>query len=298
MPAKKNQKKIQKPSINSKVWLVAGILCGLSVLFLLPNIFKGSKIIAPSIQKETITNTVPDNFPEFFKNIVTKVEAEQSNFTQALSFENKDVWWISSDNWNLLVPSKYLLEAHVRPIKNAQNQKVMARLQKIVDDEMTSDGWKINTINSSTSPSDTRFYDYVQAYEKGDLKCVATSSPDVGSSGEKEFYSTFNLGCFDNSALQQAYDVQVPFLKGLNEKDAVVSDIKTKGPRASMNVHWRRTGARGWMYNENGMWKKIIVTQAVPGCDQLEQNGVPQEYWITCYPNNSGSEMRQGSFDF
>ncbi len=285
--------------ISYKIWLTAAILCGILGIFLLQSTHQGNKATTPLPQeRKSIINTLPDSYPEFFRNIYTQLQSEQSNFTKTPSIKNDDIWWISTDRWNLLVPSKYLVTVNVRPVKNSPNQEVMTKLQKIVNDEMVKNGWKSNTINSSTSQSDTRFYDYVQAYEKDELKCVATTSPDVGSSGDEEFYSTFKFGCFDNTDLQKAYDAQTPFLKGLNEKDSVVRDIKIKGPRASLTVHWRRTGAVGWMYNENGVWKKVIVTQAVPECTDLEKNGVPQEFWIDCYNSLSTGEIRKGSFDF
>ena len=128
MPAKKKKKKIQKKSISYKKWLIAGVLCGLLILLFLPSVFKSSKLIAPSSQQETeINNAMPDSYPQFFKNIFTQVHGEKSNFTQALSFENNDVWWMSNEHWNLLVRRRYSLKAHVRTITNAPNQEVMAR---------------------------------------------------------------------------------------------------------------------------------------------------------------------------
>lgn len=181
--------------------------------------------------------------------------------------------------------------------ESVRNDEEFTKLNEMVEEVMTSNGFLLNEKNSSDNETDDQFYDYVQAYEKDEVMCVATSDPDLGaSSPEAPFSSLFNFSCFDNIALDEAYAEQIPFLKVLDAKNIVVSNIKINGDKATMGVAGRRTGAMMFMYKSGENWVPIIKggLQAVPECGALEENNIPEEYWIDCYDKDG--TIRKGAF--
>lgn len=262
------------------------------------------KLLSTSSQQNANTNLsnkqvmVTPNVVAFvstdvFAQAYNAMASENNHFVAAPIISQTDTWWITPDNWSILVPTKESFVAKVLPTASTNpNKSEVTKLNSVVRKIMLTNGFNLNTLNSSLNESDNKFYDYVQAYEKGDTKCIVTSSPDVGyGSGETKSYSRFTVSCFNDSELQIAYDKQVPFLKGLNKRDAVVSNIKVNGDKASMSINWRRTGATAFMYKLGDEWKEIITGQAVPNCSELVKNNVPEKYWITCY-NSDGTERK------
>lgn len=247
----------------------------------------------PSPQLVIFPSGTPNELVQLYKNTSNEIKA----YVSGPQIVKRDTWWVTPDGWSILVPTDKSMVIKVLPSGSAEpNKEEFGRLNTIARDIMLSSKFTLNTLNSSESESDKKYYDYVQAYEKGNEKCVATSSPDVGAgANEDRFYSKFTFSCFTNEELQAAYDLQIPFLKGLNRKNSVVSLIEVKGDRATMGIHGRRTGAVAFMYKSGSEWKTVIIAQAVPGCDELIANGVPQEFWVDCYDSNN--KIRKGGFN-
>lgn len=240
---------------------------------------------------------LPISASEEFIEIYNKVSQNSKYFIRQPQILEDDVWWITPDGWSILVTTNESFVAKVLPTGSSPNKIEFTKLNSIVKQAMQTNGFSFNSLNSSSSESDGKYYDYVQAYEKGEIKCLATSSPDVGhGSDETKFYSSFTFSCFKDADLQSAYAKQSPFLKGLNAKEAVVSNIRINGNRATMSINWRRTGASVWMYRVGNEWKKVIIAQAIPMCAELEKNNVPKEFWITCFDSNN--KEVPGSFNF
>ncbi len=237
---------------------------------------------------------IPSDAPDFFGEIYTSINSKRQDLVASVVLEESQSWWISDDGWSILVPTKFTFVAKVTPIDSNPNKDVMLDISSKVGEIMKEKGFVLNEMNSSENIQDTKFYDYVRAYQRDDEKCLITASPDVGTSVEgTPFHSTFTLGCFDGAVFQTSYEEQIPFLKGLNDKNAVIRNIQVKGNMASMAINWRRTGAVAFMYRLGNEWKKIIIAQGVPSCSELEENKVPKEYWIDCF--GAGGEIIKGN---
>ncbi len=262
-----------------------------------PESLKHSEPVHKEVDKSVKEPVFPANADDLFREMYYRIASERDYFIREPEIKQKNTWWISEDGWSILVPTDLSIIAKVSPEQYYPNKNEFTILNSIVKDEMIKNGFTLNNLNSSGNEEDTKFYDYVLAYEKDDVKCVVTSSPDVGhGADDTKDYSEFSFSCFSNDLLNNAYEKQTPFLKGLQEKDAVVSHIKIQGNRAQMALNWRRTGAVAFMYKDGEDWRKVIVAQGIPSCSELEQNSVPQEYWVDCFQVDN--QIRKGSFNF
>jgi hypothetical protein len=214
-----------------------------------------------------------------------------------------NVWWISEDNYNILVPTSSFLRLQSKAInedygdntyKSVLSKPGMQSFFDLAVTEMTSQGFQKNTKNSSFSLTDTKYVDYVQAYEKSKTKCTVSVDPGtsgLGGSTDSALYFSISVGCTDD--FDTSYAEQVPFLKALNERESVLSRIMVKDNFATMALNFRRTGAAVFMYKSGGEWRKAAIGQSVPLCDELTKANVPQEFWVDCY--EAGGNLRKGN---
>lgn len=215
--------------------------------------------------------------------------------------KGRSVWWISDDERNILVPTSQAVLLKIRPIKiksddfESQNKVESKKINDRVSSIMKNIGFKINVKNSSKSIEDEEFYDYVQAFELNDIKCVATSSPDVSKGmNEPQFYSIFEFSCFDNAQLQKEYLFQSPFLKTLGYKESVIYDVQINGDKASMGVRGRRSGGRAFMYKDSEGWELITAGNGYPTCEEQEKKSIPEEFSFDCVDSNG--KLKKGNF--
>lgn len=205
-----------------------------------------------------------------------------------------NVWWISDDGWNILVENTHHVTIRI-PASSIPNNiepvqtNLSIKFQEIIASIMKKHGLLINDKNSSTSTADKRYYDYVLAYEGAGLLCTALTNADRFSdiSTDDKMVIEMKLTCADSDRFKDVYEQQLPFLKGLNEKNSVISRLEVKNNVARMQIRGRRTGANAFMYKSGPEWKKIIVSQQAPQCSEFVKNNVPTEFWPGCYDKNN-----------
>ena len=251
---------------------------------------------ANSSSPEVIINQISDSI---------KKDPELAPFLILPSNEPKDsyrnsLWWVSRDGWNILVEGvttvilripESTVPTTVEPVKTSLSKK----FQKLSAGVMKKNNLSLNALNSSSSETDKKYYDYIQAYDGPNIYCTILTNPDRfgdDSTGGKMVIE-MRVNCVNEKKYQAAYDQQVPFLKGLNDKTGVLSNIKIKNDKvASMSLNWRRTGATAFMYKSGSDWKKIIIAQAVPECIELVKNNVPKEFWVECYDKDNNIQPK------
>ena len=295
------------PQTSSKkpVALVAGIVLIsliITVIFLLNK--KPVKNISSIPTQIVQTNPAA---PEVIINQISdsiKNDPELSPFLILLSNEPKDsyrnsLWWVSRNGWNILVEGatttilripESTVPTTIEPAKTSLSKKFQ-ELSAVI---MKKNNLSLNALNSSSSETDRKYYDYIQAYDGSNIYCTILTNPDRfgdDSTGGKMVIE-MRVNCVDDKKYQAAYDQQVPFLKGLNDKNAIVSHIEVKNNVASLALNNRRTGATAFMYKSGNDWKKIIVAQAVPECTELVKNNIPKEFWVECYDKDNNIQSK------
>ncbi|HVZ59040.1 MAG TPA: hypothetical protein VG935_04795 [Patescibacteria group bacterium] len=216
-------------------------------------------------------------------------------------YETDGMIWVSSDNWTISVASPEAVILHLpttekdlynSTVNTTQSQK----FQALVASVMQQAGYHLNTLNSSTSTKDDKYYDYIQAYENNAFDCVAITNPDAESYGRSTaMLRSLSVLCAPKTAFEQAYTQQLPFLRAINDHTAILRNIRIKdGNKMQADINWRRTGAELFMYNDGTSWKKISIAQAAGPCSDLEKANIPRQFWIDCY--DSANNLVKGSF--
>jgi hypothetical protein len=143
-----------------------------------------------------------------------------------------------------------------------------------------------STRNSSKSVTDDSFYDYILGYQKNDERCLLTVNPDesyyYGENGEKVAIPNIVISC-SKGEFQRSYDEQIPFLKAMNDRTAVIGIKKMNDVAAKVQVHWRRTGSYALFSKKNGSWEMIYRGQDQPSCLTLQKYSFPSEIHSDCY---------------
>ncbi len=232
--------------------------------------------------------TVFTNKYEFGKNIEAEFNKTASEYEGKIITDSKsDVWWISNDNLNIINNDETSLSYQNYNCESDLTNKKMfnsvsGKLSENIKLIMTSSGFSLNQKNSSKSITDDQFYDYVQAYEKGDTKCTFTANPDCGgSSNEVSMHYNFTFTC--TNSFDKNYQEQAPYLKGLKITNAVIHVEKKVGDYAFINVNNRRSGHYVIAQLINGAWTEISSGQDVPNCETMQEHQVPKEIYGDCY---------------
>lgn len=244
-----------------------------------------------TIQTTTLTDASLATFTNQYE-FGPKVAEEFNKIVQ--EFDGKtvadaqsSVWWISNDNFNIINRNEiglnyqnYMCESDYRNEELVPT--ISRRLSEKLKPLMVSFGFSFNQKNSSKSLVDTQFYDYVQAYEKGAIKCTFTVDPDCGSySPNDRMHNEFRFTCTDS--FNQNYLDQVPYLKGLNLTQSVISVERKVGDFAFVNVNYRRTGHYVIAKLVDGKWTQVFAGQGTPDCKTMQTHQVPQEIYENCY---------------
>lgn len=204
-----------------------------------------------------------------------------------------NLWWISDDNFSILTPASsvaYSVKFDVNDvplgntIEHILTRPGMRAFYDLSTRVLKDSGFKKNQLNSSTSLSDTKYYDYVEAYENGDTKCAIIINPDpanTGTDSNTQYYTT-TTSCTDTFAV--AYADQSPILRDLNIQDAVISR-KTEPVKDYfvLNINFRRTGHYTVAKKEKDKYIELYSGQDNPPCSLVDLKKVPKEVYGKCY---------------
>lgn len=230
------------------------------------------------------------NINQIFDQIYQQIKKADGVKTIELQ-DNSLTWWITQDNRSIFVPSELTFTAK---IQGKEISNIKKELNKIVANILLQK-FTLDKNNSSLSETDNSFYDYIQAYNFDNLKCIATSSGDESIVGENN-ESNFDFSCITDEQINIAYSEQLPFLKVLNYGiDMAIANITIKNNMAEMSVRGRRTGGLAFMYKNNNQWILIAEGNGFPSCNELEEKKIPIKYWVSC--TDSSNNIIKGNFN-
>jgi hypothetical protein len=251
-------------------------------------------LIVDSVKPEDELNLIVDSIKLEIENKKPK------NLKNIEKDEEGNVWWITEDGYSIIVksnPTTYVeLDTKINrtPVANDFRE-----LTEIVKDKMQNKGFKLSELNSNSeietdmNSKDYTFYDYIQAYEKAGIKCVATASGDINySDKDGKDYLSYEFSCTTDEKIKQSYSIQAPFIdliisdesypkKGnmdFKRKNIAIQDLTITEDKAIASLGNKRTGWGAHFYKDNNKWKLITQGQSAPPCSDLEKRGVPKKY--------------------
>lgn len=196
------------------------------------------------------------------------------------------IWWITPDGYNIIirnVPSIQLYTYNCQTDIETQSAftGIAQTLSSSINAIMGVYGFTKNELNSSSSLQDKRLYDYVQAYEKGETKCVFVANPDCATYSADPMHYTYSFSCTDT--LDQQYREQQPILQDLSISDAVIFKQHSDENFTVFGVNDRRSGYSLIATYQDGKWVEIFAGQDLPPCTLMEQYHVPKTIVPDCY---------------
>jgi hypothetical protein len=212
----------------------------------------------------------------------------------ALGFEVEStevsVWWISPDGYSIIndvspgVEAKFFnCEADNLAERKIWEDHALA-LSSLVDELLRKEGFALNPINSSTSTTDDRYWDYVRAYERGSTKATLSVNADCWSDGvesDAPLYYSAQFGITDE--YETNYSEQSPFLIDLGLRDYIIHVEKIVDDFAWINVNARRSGHYVIAKKIDGHWVEVFAGQDVIHCELRDQIGIPVDIAPYCY---------------
>lgn len=226
---------------------------------------------------------------DFYSDVKLVFENFKETYKGELVEDKSSVWWISEDDLNIINDNSTGIKLYTFNCELGSNlnsdlifKEIAQSIGAEIDKVMTQNGFRINEKNSSKSVDDDQFYDYAQAYENGSTKVVFTANPDCeANSNETPMHYTFSFGFtedFDNN-----YQLQSPYLKDLNIKEAIIHVQKKVGDFSYLSVHLRRTGYYTIAKLINGRWTELFSGQDIPSCEIVEKYYIPKDIISDCY---------------
>ncbi|MCX6733288.1 MAG: hypothetical protein NTX63_00575 [Candidatus Peregrinibacteria bacterium] len=215
------------------------------------------------------------------------------------------IWWISNDDKNIAISNVFVAKAEMAipalemtPDQEAVFEKSMSPVLGLMDSELLKNGFTKNLKNSSKSLSNTSFYDYIVAYEKGSTICTFTQNRDYYNpkDDESKWLTSLTFACSDD--LKASYDAQLPYLqvfeKVLREPftgEYAVTDIgKPYGDFTIVNFGGRRGGFYSIFKKSGATYKILYSGQEDPSCKIVDLNKIPKQIAPRCWLNNGLEE--------
>lgn len=258
------------------------------VLFLILGVVVFAKsnfdIKTPTLQKDSTTLTPGNPVIKELSVFLNENSGVQFNIGK------ESLWWVSDDDWNILDKSGDSVFTFVTIDEkdfgdNADNSNhpLVKKVNELALQFFKDKGFEIDKRNSSDSESDKKFYDYIIAFKKGEMRCTSVTNADITRDNlSKKFGFDIQIICADQ--FKKSYEEQTPYLKAIKGgKDIVITDIRRQGDYAYLNVHYRRTGHVVIGKFEGGKFKEIISGQDSPTCILMEKERVPKEIYGSCY---------------
>lgn len=203
--------------------------------------------------------------------------------------DHQTMWWVSNDNWSILVNnSEGLGLVSAKAYSELHDPtSVNSEIIENITSYLITQGYKQSQRNSSQSVSDDTFYDYIKGFENNHEKCLLSVNPDESyyQDDNKQMVASPNIiiSCSTTNSFDASYKKQIPYLKAMNDRKAVISiQIETE-TAAKARIHWRRTGAFALFSKNNKFWEMIYLGQDQPSCKVLEIHNFPKEIHDSCH---------------
>jgi hypothetical protein len=203
--------------------------------------------------------------------------------------DRQTMWWVSDDNWSILVDNSESVGL-VRAIAYFELQNPTSETSKIVEtlsSYFAKQGYNQNRNNSSENVADDTYYDFIRGYENNNEKCLLSVNPDESyfqdENKQMVAYPNIVISCSDLASFDASYNKQIPYLKAMNDRKAVIYIQDQTDSAVKANVNWRRTGSFALFLKMNGFWEMIYRGQDQPSCQTLEKYNFPKEIHDSCF---------------
>ncbi len=237
---------------------------------------------------ESAPAVVPKSDRAFFAAVGSAFTAQLDTATATIEHAtDSSVWWIDRAQHSIINDAAPSVEYRATICEGDDLQQtgyrtLVRRLRLAVAEVMQAQGFTKNLRNSSRNLADDSLYDYVQAYERGELKAVFSASPDCWSStGDGAMYYSITFAYTENFASNAKR--QLPFLQDLKlGSDVIIHIGKRVGAWAVVNVNYRRTGHYIIAKRINNVWTEVFAGQDMPPCSIVRKWKIPASIG-TCY---------------
>lgn len=268
----------------TKNFIILGAIIGVSILV--------SALILANFQATAENKKSNDrklSAQEVIHNIATDIN---QNLTASEKGKESDgyLWWVTDDGYNIAVTKSpsvmFKVKASSDFVTSSMNYIVNQPYNKTLTNSVLKSlkdyGFEKNGDNSSKDEYDDTFFDYILAYQKDDIVCTWSLSPDVYvEDGANVLWS--ELICSDQ--LKKNYKEQKPLHDDLGLKDAnvTISIDKELDDFFYFNVHPRRTGYYIIARKINGKFIKIHEGQDNMQCSKVREFNIPPYIYGECY---------------
>lgn len=225
----------------------------------------------------TRTRVVIDDFQSVLMPVYDLwVNYAQSELQSSVQTSGRmSVWWVSNDDLNIINDDATGVSWHHTCDAPGFTQEFKESLSQQVESIMQDNGYVKNAINSSTSIADETFYDYIQGYEKKDVKCVLEINPDCTGTEDMALNQEVSVVCTKH--YDENYDRQAIFLRDLGITNGVIRIENIVDDYALLHVHQRRTGGLLIARKVNNVWTEIDSGNGIEPERVTELYNLPEE---------------------
>jgi hypothetical protein len=273
---------VNKKKVKNVNWLTL-----IGILFLVTTLVKVFFYLLNSNQKIQTSSREIDSILTKMEEILKRND-KQLNGKVEFSTEG-DLWWIDTDKSNIINKLSPEIRMDFKCLPNATSLlEIKKKIGTEVKNVFLKNGYKFNQLNSSKDLDDGQFYDYIQAYEKDNVKCTFVVDPDCSGNVDGPVTQKIYIVCTDH--YNDNYEQQAGIAKDLSVKNEVIEIRKRIDSAAYIDVRGRRSGYYIIAKLEpNGHWKKIFAGQDIPPCKDLKENNIPKEIASNCWPVEEGT---------
>lgn len=248
------------------------IIIGILVILILIIVAITSVAIFNFSKKNDINNKFTNDKPD---TVITSLLQSLNKSFPSFNFSKKNTsqWWISDDGWNIIDKNAIMIASSKNTFtKNdiSPLNFVNKELNGFISTILLDNGFTPNMKN--TSKTEKEFYDYILAFQKNETRCILKVNMDNGN---------YSVSCSDR--FKEAYNEQIPYLKGLNLKDGVIYGIgETIDSFVKVDIAYRRTGHFKILKKGSNKMEVIFSGQESPPCLLMKDKQVPKEIYRTC----------------
>lgn len=203
----------------------------------------------------------------------------RGDFSHYLQWEDKEGYTLS------LFPDESIMiaKAVTQPTEADIPNTFFSKELQIAHEVFIRRGFTFSKLNSSTSTARfSPFYDYIQAYEKGDDRCsVVVNSEDMSylGSGTKMGY-TLTVTCSNNLAYAEMEQRPILDVLGYRNSGMMVNILRQKDDFFEINIRAWRGGMIAILKREKTGYRVLIKTQAYPPCELIDREKIPVEVLV------------------
>jgi len=212
-----------------------------------------------------------------------KIRFKNIDKTSDIQSDQSIIWWNDENGYNLNFPANESFFV-AKEEKNHIDQSLIAyeyfyKELALVKQVFTNRGFILNKNNSSDDFTDNRFYDYIQAYERGNELCVVLVNLDCTSYRSGNYDKACHLVLSCGNSLEEAQIEQIPLLNALDYKNRNnIAMIRNQlGDFYEVIVSGRRGGSTAIMKKEGENYRVLYISQEDPFCSLIEEENIPNE---------------------